>query len=232
MYRQFVANRINDGKNAFSMRHIGISDSFPGVEIDQSLGWFRSAYLFAKRVFGAQSLRANAWVAPMRQEVLEQYIKLNKALMQRSPKLTDLTMESFSEEVLALLRKRDPEHLYRWNFHREVTPTRILSLRAADGEFSKEMPETGTRVGVQALVRFDTEQSIEIYDKSGKALHIPAPTAEPQPPRLGSKTLHVVPAQRQRVTEYLVLDKPMYIPNSQWMFRARFVPTPGRTVAV
>lgn len=151
-----------------------MSDSLPGIELDESLGWFRSAYLYAKRMFQAQSVRPNVWVAPMRQEILEQYIKLNNALTQwvlslpshvrytergrKSPRIADLTQEPYRDEVLALARNRDPNHLYRWNFHREVTPTRILSLRAADGEYSTEMPETGSRVAVQALVRFDTEQ--------------------------------------------------------------------------
>lgn len=99
MYDQFLQNRRNDGKNAFSygpfprpclhpshgvsrMRHIGVSDSFPGVRVDSSLNWFRSTYLFARRIFQAQSLKSNAWVAPMRQEMLEQYIKLNAGLLQ------------------------------------------------------------------------------------------------------------------------------------------------------
>ncbi|KAJ7108554.1 hypothetical protein C8R44DRAFT_884622 [Mycena epipterygia] len=232
MYHQFVQNRRNDGKNAFSMRHIGVSDSFPGIRIDSSLGWFRSTYLFARRVFQAQSLKSTAWIAPMRQEMLEQYIKLNTGLLQASPRVMELTMKPYTEEVTALREARMKDgHLYRWAFHREVTPTRILSLRAGDGDFGKEMPVTGSRVAVQALVRFDTEQSLEIYDKQGRALHTPAPTAEPQPARL-SKTLHIVPAERKRVTEYLVLDKAYYEPNAEWQFRARFVPTPGRTVAI
>lgn len=161
-------------------------------------------------------------------------------------------MKPYSDEVLALLEKNDA--LYRrWHFHREVTPTRILSLRAADGHFGKDMPPTGSRIGVQALVRFDTEQasrvfpqgkkkkkcnadlarmqSLEIYDREGRALHTPAPTAAPQPPRLGKK-LHTVPAVPKRVTEYLVLDKSFYAEEGRWRFRARLVPEPGRTVAV
>ncbi|KAJ7211210.1 hypothetical protein GGX14DRAFT_362663 [Mycena pura] len=231
MYRQFLQNRINYGKNAFSMRHIGLSDSFPGVEIDPSMGWFRSTYHYARRIFQAQSLKSTAWVAPMRQEFLEQYIKLNQAMMHKSPQMLDLTMEAYQDEAIALARNREADHLYIWNFHREVTPTRILSLRAGDGDFDKEMPETGSRIGIQALVRFDTEQSVEIYDRQGKALHTPLLAAEPQPPRLG-KTLHRVTAAPKRVTEYLILDKAMYLTDAKWRFRARLVPTPGRTVAV
>ncbi|KAJ7778267.1 hypothetical protein B0H16DRAFT_1301453 [Mycena metata] len=233
-FRQLRRNVINNGKNAFSMRHIANADSFPGVEIDRTMGWTRSMYLMARRLFQTQSLSSDAWVAPMRQEFLQQYIKLNKALLNKNrPQLLALTMKPYSDEVLALLEKNDA--LYRrWHFHREVTPTRILSLRAADGHFGKDMPPTGSRIGVQALVRFDTEQasrSLEIYDREGRALHTPAPTAAPQPPRLGKK-LHTVPAVPKRVTEYLVLDKSFYAEEGRWRFRARLVPESGKTVAV
>jgi len=232
MYRQFQRNRTNDGKNAFSMRHIAVADSFPGVEVDPKLGWFRAMWLYATRVFQTQSLKSDAWVAPMRQEILEQYIQLNEAIMKgNSKRLDDLTMAPYTEEANALVGRKKPDTMYRWTFHREVTPTRILSLRAGDGEFGKHMPETGSRVAIQALVRFDTEQSVEMYDKDGVALHTPPPSAAPQPAKRG-KTLHVVPAIPKRVTEYLVVDKAFYDPNGKWKFRARYVPEPGRTQAL
>ncbi|KAK7044756.1 hypothetical protein R3P38DRAFT_2880678 [Favolaschia claudopus] len=232
MWRQFRKNRINSGKNAFSMRHIAVADSFPGVEIDANMGWLRSLYLFSLRVFQAQSLKSDAWVATMRQEVLEQYLHLNEAIMKGNTKrIQDLTMPPYADEVLALAEKKPRGTLYRWTFHREVTPTRILSLRAGDGEFSKHMPETGSRVAIQALVRFDTEQSVEMYDKAGRALHTPAPLAAPQPAKRGD-TIVPVPAVPKRVTEYLVVDKACYDPNGRWKFRARYVPEAGRTQAI
>ncbi|KAJ7892920.1 hypothetical protein B0H14DRAFT_2686438 [Mycena olivaceomarginata] len=241
MYRQFKRNRVNDGKNAFSMRHIAAADSFPGVEVNPKLGWLRSLYLYATRVFQAQSLKSNAWVAPMRQEVLEQYIQLNEAITKGNTKrIADLTMPPFTAEATALAERATPDTLYRWAFHREVSPTRILSLRAGDGEFGKVMPETGSRVAVQALVRFDTEQSVEMYDPAGRALHTPAPsytntTAAPhqsqsQAQRRGQ--LQIVPAVPRRVTEYLVVDKAFYDPNGRWRFRARVGVEGGRTVGV
>ncbi|KAJ7240830.1 hypothetical protein B0H12DRAFT_1134204, partial [Mycena haematopus] len=184
VYRQFQRNRINDGKNAFSMRHIAVADSFPGIEVDPKLGWFRSTWLYARRVFQAQSVKSDAWVAPMRQEILNQYIVLNETIMNGNTKrLEELTMP--------------------------LTPLRILSLRAGDGD--------GSRVAVQALVRFDTEQSIEMYDKEGRALHTPAPSAAPPPAKRG-KALHIVPAVPKRVTEYLVVDKAFYDPDGKWKF--------------
>ncbi|KAJ7065031.1 hypothetical protein C8F01DRAFT_1129190 [Mycena amicta] len=230
MYRQWLQNRINDGKNAFSMRHIGVSDAFPGVQVDPRMGWFRAMFTFSRRVFQAQSLKSTAWVSPMRQEFLDRYIKLNQAIM-HNEKLADLAMPPYADDVATVSRKRTAGNLYFWKFHREVSPTRILSLRAVDGDFGKEMPVTGTRIAVQALVRFDTEQSVEIYDRNGKALHELGPTGEQQPARLG-KTLHRLPATPKRVTEYLVLDRAMYLANSKWRFRAQLEALPGRTVAV
>ncbi|CAK5261802.1 unnamed protein product [Mycena citricolor] len=233
MYDQFMLNRLNDGKNAFSqvcMRHIGLADSFPGVSIDPHMSWYKSWFTFVKHSLRARSVKSNAWVAPMRQEFLDCYIKLNKALMHKSSRLEELAMESYLDEALSLTQQRDPQHLYIWRFHREVSPTRILSLRASDGHFGKEAPKTGTRVGVQALVRFDTEQSVEIYDRKGTPLHEPAVGAEPMAPEPG-RSLTIVPAIPKRVTEYLVLDNPMYLEGSRWRFRARLEPLPGRTVA-
>jgi hypothetical protein len=101
---------------------------------------------------------------------------------------------------------------------------------------------------VQALVRFDTEQvryalscinhgpiltsaqSVEIYDNTGKALHVPRVTAEPQPARSG-KIKRTVPAERKRVIEYLVMEKPMHLLDAEWSFRQQMFPLVGRTVA-
>ncbi|KAJ6487907.1 hypothetical protein C8R45DRAFT_260738 [Mycena sanguinolenta] len=229
--RQFSRNRTNDGKNAFSMRHIAVADSFPGIEVDPKLGWFRAMWLYARRAFQTHSVKPDTWIAPMRQEILDQYILLNETIMNGNTKrLEELTMAPYTQEVTALADRKS-DILYRWAFHREVTPLRILSLRAADGEFGKHMPKSGSRVAVQALVRFDTEQSIEMYDKSGKALHTPAPSAAPPPTKRG-KALHIVPAVPKRVTEYLVVDRAFYDPDGRWKFRARYVPEPGRTPAV
>ncbi|KAJ7740021.1 hypothetical protein DFH07DRAFT_751928, partial [Mycena maculata] len=230
LYRQFLANRVNDGKNAFAMRHLALGDSFPGITVDPALGWFRGTYLYARHVWGAQSLRPAAWVAPLRQEALTAYIALNTALAHPAPRLAGLAMPPYADELLALAHKRDPRHRYEWTFHREVTPARILSLRAADGDLATEGTATGSRVSVQALVRFDTEQSVEIYDAQGRALHTPASPAVD--PARGKTQPARVPAQRTRITEYLVIDKAMYLPDASWRFRARLVPEPGRTVAV
>ncbi|KAF7316188.1 hypothetical protein MIND_00137000 [Mycena indigotica] len=231
LYRQWLQNRINDGKNAFSMRHIAVSDAFPGVAINRQMGWLESFTTYSRRAFQAQSLKANAWVAPMRQEFLDRYIKLNKAIVLKEP-LNELAMRPFIDEFSAIVRQRALDNTYFWNFHREVSPTRILSLRAVDGDFGKEMPATGSRIAIQALVRFDTEQSVEIYDRHGKALHEVGPAEEQQQSGRGGKTLHRVAAVPKRVTEYLVLDRAMYLVGSRWRFRARIEALPGRTVAI
>ncbi|KAJ7666124.1 hypothetical protein DFH06DRAFT_984788 [Mycena polygramma] len=232
MYRQFKRNRLNDGKNAFAMNHLVVADSFPGVEIDPKLSWFRWWYLYISRVFGAQSLKSTAWVAPMRQEIFERYLQLNVAITKgNARRLDSFAMDPYLDEATMLALQKQTGYTFCWNFHREVSPTRILSLRVADGEYGKEIPVTGSRVGIQALVRFDTEQSLEIYDNNGRALHTLAPGTPPQPPRIGKK-IHYVPAAPTRVIEYLIADKALYDPDGKWRFRERYHPEPGRTVAV
>ncbi|KAJ7185661.1 hypothetical protein C8R46DRAFT_1061363 [Mycena filopes] len=232
-FRQFKRNMLNHGKNLFAMRHIDTAHSFPGVKQDPALGWFRRT-LRLRNLLQAQSLKSTAWVAPLRQEFLDLYIEFHQALQKgNSAKLRSLTMMPYTRTVTRLLQKKDSGVLYRWRFHREVTPTRILSLRSSDGWYYREMPETGSRIGVQALVRFDTEQSLEMYDKaSGKALHTPAPTAAPRTVKVDGKLFHTVPAVPKRVTEYLIVDRAFYDPEAGWRLRARVEPGEGRTLGV
>lgn len=56
------------------------------------------------------------------------------------------------------MRKRVGGHTYIWRFHRELSPTRVISLRGMQAFYGKSPPKSGNRNTVQALVRFDTEQ--------------------------------------------------------------------------
>ena len=66
-------------------------------------------------------------------------------------------------------------------------------------------------------------QSLEIYDSRGNALHTPA-----ELPYLVDSDKCIeswrVPAARKRVTEYLILEKRMWIPGV-WQFREQVWPT-------
>ncbi|KAJ7269827.1 hypothetical protein C8J57DRAFT_1323609 [Mycena rebaudengoi] len=230
MYDQFLKNRLNDGKNAFSSLDAPRQFPLDPGNYSPGLGWFRSLFHVTPRLLQTRSLKSNAWVAPIRQDALELYLKLHTCLAKGdSVRIEKLTKDPYTTEILLQVRTRRGMQYY-WNFHGEVSPTRILSLRATDVDFSKTMPASGSRVTVQALVRFDIEQSVEIYDNTGKALHVPRVTAEPQPARSG-KIKRTVPAERKRVIEYLVMEKPMHLLDAEWSFRQQMFPLVGRTVA-
>ena len=62
-------------------------------------------------------------------------------------------------------------------------------------------------------------QSLEMYDAKGRAIHPPATVSDIRPNWGDEKTeAWRVPAERRRVTEYLVLEKRMWT-QSPWQFR-------------
>ena len=70
-----------------------------------------------------------------------------------------LTTHTHQDTALRLLKKfNNPSLKYIWRFHREVTPTRVVSIRVSEGYLAPEEPKFGNRMMVHALVRFDTEQ--------------------------------------------------------------------------
>lgn len=64
----------------------------------------------------------------------------------------------YQEAVLRTMKKSSPHLTYLWRFHKEVTPTRLLSIRATEGHLGIESPKFGNRMMVHALFKFDTEQ--------------------------------------------------------------------------
>ncbi len=70
-------------------------------------------------------------------------------------------------------------------------------------------------------------QSLEIYDQRGKALHTPATDSD----NAKSGLAGTVPAERRRVTEYLVMEKRMWY-DGPWTFREQLWEAPGMKSAV
>ncbi len=67
-------------------------------------------------------------------------------------------------------------------------------------------------------MRLDSLQSLEIYDKRGKAVHKSADGG----PAVG---LGIVPAEKRRVTEYLVLERRMWY-DGPWLVREQMYESP------
>ena len=57
-----------------------------------------------------------------------------------------------------LIRSQDPRYVNVWKFHGERTPCRVVSIRALEVYYGMKAPRMGSRLVIQALVRFDTLQ--------------------------------------------------------------------------
>jgi len=206
-----TTNLLNNCKNAMSLLYLASDDAIPGTYLGnpkwwQAIGWIPKA-------FGAvKSQKADGWLAPLRAAALAGYVDLNTTIARRDVKRTRLlTTSDYQAEMLRRIKKQPANLQFRWNFEKEVTPTQILSLRATQYYMGKEDPKFGNRYMVHALVKFDTEQSLEIYDAKGKPLHeVPAGATK--------RANGSVPAVPKRVTEYLIIEKRMWY-DTPWVFR-------------
>ncbi|KAK2461237.1 hypothetical protein APHAL10511_006764 [Amanita phalloides] len=213
MLDQFFQNRINDSKNATSLLSLASSNAIPGVDLSNTTFFQKYITSWPWRMFTAKSTRPGSWLEPLRKTALSTYKDLNVAVAKRDDRqIKRLTTTSYQGNVLRVLKKNQRlSHICTWRFHREVSPTQVLSIRGMEGNLGIHEPKFGNRMMVHALVKFDTEQSLEIYDKRGRALHKPADGE----PSFGKGT---VPAEKRRVTEYLVVEKRMWY-DGPWVFR-------------
>ncbi|KAF8889627.1 hypothetical protein BD779DRAFT_1520181 [Infundibulicybe gibba] len=233
MMDQFVQNRLNGAKNATSMLLLAQANAIPGLDLSEAK--FRQKFFsWPWRMFTTQSTKSNAWMAPFRNIALETYKNLNVALAQQDDKaIKQFTTSSHQDTMLRLLKKQqNPALTYIWRFHNEVTSTRVLSIRGTEGYLATEDPKIGNRMMMHALVKFDTEQSLEIYDRRGNALHTPAQgqnetRSEKQQAVRSATSYRTVPAERKRVTEYLVMEKRMWY-DGPWTFREQMWEVGGK----
>ncbi|KXN89337.1 hypothetical protein AN958_05835 [Leucoagaricus sp. SymC.cos] len=211
MWSQFWKNRLNDVKNMMSMSTLASYNAFPGVDTANDR-FFKKLFKWPIYIFGTRSISPSSWVAPSRKVFLDTYKQFNAAIARNDLKeVKRLATDSFLADTLAAQKKRSPHCTYIWRFHREVNPTQIVSLRVTEGYLSPEDPKFGNRLMVHALVKFNTEQSLEIYDRRGNALHTPAAGST-------EMTKEPVPAETQRVIQYLVLEKRMWY-DGPWSIR-------------
>ncbi|KAJ8508057.1 hypothetical protein ONZ45_g9635 [Pleurotus djamor] len=222
MFDQFLANRQNALKSATSMWSLAGANAFPNVDLSRT-GFFGKLFKWPFHVFRSRSTKADAWIAPWRLDALSSYIELNQASAANDVKLIKTyAIDAYQDNQLKLLKRRNPDFHYKWRFHGEVSPTRILSVRAMEGYLSPEEPRFGNRYMVHILVRFDTEQSLEIYDRQGNPLHAHKPEDNQ-----GKKSRLNVPAEKRRVTEYLVLERRMWY-NTPWAIREQIWERAGK----
>jgi len=178
--------------NAINLRRMADDRAIPGVKVTSSWSW---------RIMTAQSTSDTAWLAPLRRITLDTYKRINEAVSQRDEKtIKELSIAEMQEHYLKLTRSQDRSRVYTWKFHGERSPCRILSIRSIPAHMGQHVPNGGSRQLVQALVKFDTLQSLEIHSKKGALLH---GSSEPKP-----------------VVEYLVFQKRMWY-DTPWTIRDR-----------
>ncbi|KAI8972899.1 hypothetical protein BD414DRAFT_499796 [Trametes punicea] len=178
--------------NIRSLYRMAKARSIPGVKVRSPWSW---------QLFSTQSTKPGTWLAPFRQGALEAYKRVNEAVAARDEKsIKALTIGNQQSVYTKLVRSQDPRYLTVWKFHGERTPCRVVSIRASDAYVGAKKPRIGSRLAVQAVVRFDTLQSVETYSKKTGAR---VGKTEPKP-----------------VVEYLVFQKRMWF-DSPWVIRDR-----------
>ncbi|KAI0370544.1 hypothetical protein BV20DRAFT_1121241 [Pilatotrama ljubarskyi] len=178
--------------NIRALYRMAKTKSIPGVKVKSPWSW---------QLFATQSTKPTAWLAPLRKAALEAYKQVNEAVAARDETTVKaLTAGEQKAAYLKLIRNQDPRYINVWKFHGERTPCRIVSIRAIEGYYGIKHPRLGSRLVVQAVVRFDTLQSVETYSKKTGA-------------RVGE-------TQPRPVVEYLVVQKRMWF-DSPWIIRDR-----------
>ncbi|EKM77316.1 hypothetical protein AGABI1DRAFT_77305 [Agaricus bisporus var. burnettii JB137-S8] len=211
-WSRYWQNRGNDLKNMIGLYALASHNSIPGVATDSD-PWYTRWFLWPFYSFTAQSTNKTSWLTTCRRHMLDSYKNLNMAIAKSDIKeIKRRAVDTYQVETLAAHKKKQKSGLaYVWRLHKEVKPAQILSLRVIEGYLSPEEPKFGSRLMVHALVKFDTEQSLEIYDQQCNPLHKPAKGA--------FKTWDgMLEAEKKRVIQYLVMEKRMWY-DGPWLIR-------------
>ncbi|KAH8828972.1 hypothetical protein DL96DRAFT_1789773 [Flagelloscypha sp. PMI_526] len=212
-------NIINEAKNVFSLFQMAqIKGTIPGFDIEPG---FRNMFRVPRKVLSTRSVDPGSPLAPLRTDCTESYIKLLTATFkQDSHQASDFSTSVYRSSLLEQIEKMKKAGVQTfWQYHGEVSPPKIYSIRATYNPFAAH---AGNPFAAQLLVRFDTMQSIERYAPDGRALHKPAENYVPSPS--GGKQR--IPAEPQRVTEYLLLERKWWL-FKHFRVRRRLVPPPG-----
>ncbi|KAI0319246.1 hypothetical protein OF83DRAFT_832463 [Amylostereum chailletii] len=190
-----------------------------GLMWDNTLNWYKNVqgmYQLAKtsffptksprsfQIFQWRSTKQGKWVAPLRANFLDIYTAANTAMAEGNPKkLKELTRDEYAESALERTKRfRESSNTYRWKLHGIRSPVEIVSIRATPANYSRQEPKTGNRLLVHALVKFDTLQTLHVYNRAGK------------PVKEAGQT---VP---KAVVEYLVFERRLWY-NMPWVIKDR-----------
>lgn len=128
-----------------------------------------------------------------------------------------LTVNEYYEQLQKRLRAQNPNLVYIWKFHGENKPCKVVSVRAAEVNLSRLPVKHGSRLAIQALVKFDTMQvsTLSVYTLIGADV--------------GCQSLEVFTKKGdrvagdgtpRRVVEYLIFQKRMWF-ETPWTIRGQ-----------
>lgn len=181
-------NFLNTLKSISSMRRLAQENAFPGRETSSASSF---------QIFQTKSTKDNAWVAPLRGILLENYKRMNDAIAEGDSKtIASLTSGEYARSALRKLRSLHPAGsttVYRWRLVSQPSPVCIVSIRAIDGHLGLQPLRTGNPLYVNVLARFETIQSLT---RRGVAS-----TTEPK-----------------RVVEHLLFEKRMWY-DTPWVIK-------------
>jgi hypothetical protein len=212
-------NKYNEAKNALSMTLVANAKAFPplyslpeypyGENIlpppstaPDHFSWYKWSHI--RQACGVDSISSDAWAAGIPGLSLHVYLQMCQAIAENDKAmLRKVTCHGQLDRVLKILKDRDPNWVYKWRLHRVNAPCRIVSFRAINAYGATADPAPGlNRLLINALVRFDTTQSLEVVGKR----------------RSGDK--YVVKPKTKRVLEYFIMEKKGWI-HSPWSVRER-----------
>lgn len=174
-------------KNVMNLRRVATVNGFPGISIRRTL----SPQLFR--------IQSTTWLAPFCKTALETYMDIQRAVAAGDEKtIKKFTVGAQQKRLMDLVRARDPSKVYVWSSEAPAqNEAKVVSLRSFEQNLSREPPKFGNRLTVQALVRFETMQKLEVYTKKGQL---------------------VQPGEPKRVVEYLIFQKRMWY-DVPWVVR-------------
>ncbi|KAF8137211.1 hypothetical protein EV363DRAFT_1293542 [Boletus edulis] len=150
-------NTSNWMKNSYSMFVMAKANAFPG----------RNVALRVKTLGRILSIRNNspdALLAPLRQIALDTYRKVNTSVARgHEGTVKEFTSGSFQEKTIKAIRQRERGQTWAWSITSDVSDAALFP--------KSKKPVNGHRLLIQALVKFDTTQRINIVDKRGQAVN-------------------------------------------------------------
>ncbi|KAH8113960.1 hypothetical protein DFH11DRAFT_1509836 [Phellopilus nigrolimitatus] len=203
-FKNNVQNILRCAAELPSMFRLANDFAFPGIV---------TKWRIHPQLFRAKSTSDGAWVAPFRHDLLDIYTRINRAIAAGDPKpITKFTAYEYQQHAMQLLHRSARStagtgRTHSWELQKLLAPVQILSLRAYPLYHAPEEPRYGNRLCAQALVRFETLQTLTVRNARGQVIRPDGTVAEegyaPEP---------------RRVLEYLVCENKMFYQDG-WYIR-------------